>query len=306
MPRTTIFSLLLAGLVAGCGGSSSGGGGGAASTTAAPVSSGTPAPATTATSTLPTGVVEVLSYNVAGLPQGISSSDPVRNIPQISPLLNAYELVLVQEDFWYHVELARDARHPFQSPPLVGHSTPMNDGLNTFSQSPFHSLTRVKWSRWHGLLSHSNDGLASKGFTFARHVFGPGVEVDVYNLHADAGRDQGDIDARRAQFAQLATFIEAFSVDRPLIVAGDTNLKATTPQDEVILVDFMARVGLADAARTIGGLPESIDRVMLRGTADVALAPLRWRFADEFVDAAGGPLSDHKAVHVAVEWRRLR
>ncbi|MCO5172290.1 MAG: hypothetical protein M9894_38825 [Planctomycetes bacterium] len=306
-PTTLTPLLLLAGLVAGCGGSSSGGRA-AASTTAAPVTSAAPAPATSGgpTSTLPTGVVEVLSYNVAGLPQGISSSDPVRNIPQISPLLNAYDLVLVQEDFWYHVELARDARHPFHSPPLVGHSTPMNDGLNTFSQSPFHSLTRVKWSRWHGLLNHSNDGLAAKGFTFARHTFGPGVEVDVYNLHADAGRDQGDIDARRDQFAQLATFIEAFSVDRPLIVAGDTNLKATTPQDEVILVDFMARVGLADAARTIGNLPESIDRVMLRSTADVALAPLRWRFADEFVDAAGGPLSDHLAVHVAVEWRRLR
>jgi hypothetical protein len=40
--------------------------------------------------------LSVLTYNVAGLPAEVSGSDPVANHPQISPLLNGYDLVLVQ------------------------------------------------------------------------------------------------------------------------------------------------------------------------------------------------------------------
>jgi hypothetical protein len=88
----------------------------------------------------------------------------------MSPKLNAYDLVLVQEDFVFHDELARDARHPFQSLPLVGYATFVGDGLDTFSSVPFGPLRRVKWSRWHGLFGDNFDGLASKGFTFAVHL----------------------------------------------------------------------------------------------------------------------------------------
>jgi hypothetical protein len=41
------------------------------------------------------GTFEALTYNVAGLPQGLSSSNPAEFTPQISPLLNSYDLVLV-------------------------------------------------------------------------------------------------------------------------------------------------------------------------------------------------------------------
>ncbi|MEQ9318019.1 MAG: hypothetical protein RIF41_02630, partial [Polyangiaceae bacterium] len=51
------------------------------------------------------GTFSALSYNVAGLPQGLSGSEPEEYIPLISPLLTGYDLVLVQEDFVYHAEL---------------------------------------------------------------------------------------------------------------------------------------------------------------------------------------------------------
>jgi hypothetical protein len=296
-------------LLAGCGGSGSSGGGRSASTSA-PIGSSTTSPTTSGTpsSNLPSGTLRFLTYNVAGLPQIISQVQPATNTPLISPKLNGYELVVVQEDFVYHTELAKDATHPYQSPPLTGYSTLVGDGLNTFSTHPFLLRARVKWSVFHGLTSNSNDGLSSKGFSCARHTLGPGVEVDVYNLHADAGGDQGDIDARIVQYDQLADFIEAFSAGRALIVAGDTNLNTwsgTRPQDDTTLVTFMTRLGLTDAARTLGG-QESLDRVMLRSSADVELTAKTWRFATEFVDAAGQPLSDHDAIHVDIGWRRLR
>src|SRR3954464_1761273 len=48
------------------------------------------------------GQFRLLTYNVAGLPQVVSPSTPRQNIPLVSPLLNAYDVVLVQEDFSYH------------------------------------------------------------------------------------------------------------------------------------------------------------------------------------------------------------
>ena len=66
----------------------------------------------------------VLTYNVAGLPAGISSSEPDINTPLISPLLNDYDIALVQEDFVYHRDLARDAEHVF-------HSEEKGDGRKT-------------------------------------------------------------------------------------------------------------------------------------------------------------------------------
>ncbi|MET0594862.1 MAG: hypothetical protein ABW133_19330, partial [Polyangiaceae bacterium] len=72
------------------------------------------------------GEFTALTYNVAGLPEAFSGSQPATNTPLISPLLNDYDLVLVQEDWQtpnpnptgfsvYHDLLAASARHPHQS-----------------------------------------------------------------------------------------------------------------------------------------------------------------------------------------------
>ncbi len=308
------LSLTLSLAASGCGGGSSGGGGGGMSTvatttsstttTTTPVTSTTTSPTSTQT-VLAQGTIKFLTYNVAGLPQVISQVHPQRNTPLISPKLNTYDLVVVQEDFWYHTVLMRDATHPFQSQPMLQYITLVNDGLNTFSRSSFYDFTRVKWTDMHGVLSNQNDALSSKGFTAARHDLGSGVTVDVYNLHGDAGGDQGDIDARLKNFAQLQTFMRTFSAGRPVIVAGDTNLNANRPGDMAILTDFLGTNGLVDSARSLGK-GESLDRVMLRSTLDVSLEAVLWEKAPEFFDAAGQPLSDHGAVHVDILWKRLR
>ncbi len=123
----------------------------------------------------------VLTYNVAGLPEGISSSHPPRTSPQISPLLNAYDLVAVQEDFAYDPLLRADLTFPYQS---VKDDTPgeageqlgfaFGDGLNTFSKLPFTDFTRVTWDECYGLFTNASDCLTPKGLSFERHEFAPG------------------------------------------------------------------------------------------------------------------------------------
>src|SRR5690606_15384534 len=46
--------------------------------------------------------ISVITLNVAGLPDFLSSGDPVNNTSEIGRRLNNYDLVVVQEDFNYN------------------------------------------------------------------------------------------------------------------------------------------------------------------------------------------------------------
>lgn len=252
----------------------------------------------------PDGELLVLTYNVAGLPDWLSGSNPAVNIPLISPLLNGYDLALVQEDFWYHDELAAGADHPYQSDPLVENPTLVNmgDGLNRFSDFPLTELTRIAWIECNGLIDSNNDCLTSKGFSVSAVTLGEGAIVWVYNLHMDAGGGAGDIAAREAQTAQLADDIATRTAGGALLVAGDTNLHEDWPEDMVILDGFLATTGLEDACRLLDCGDERYDRIMFRSSAELTIEPVTWDTPDEFVDSSDGPLSDHLPVAVGFEW----
>ena len=249
------------------------------------------------------GTFRALSYNVAGLPQGLSSSNPIANIPQISPLLNGYDLACVQEDFWYSSELAHDALHPFHSVPAPGQTTLVGDGLNRFSKFPFQEFGRLRWNACHGFFDGASDCLAAKGISYARHEVAPGLWIDVYNHHAEAGGGIHDIAARKSGFGQLADLIAVYSIGRAVIVCGDTNLHGFDPDDEPILQDFLYATGLTDSARHLAIGIETIDRFLFRSSAGIELEPRSWRIASEFVDPQGHPLSDHEPIHVDFKWR---
>lgn len=250
------------------------------------------------------GMFELLTYNVAGLPQGISGSDPAQNTSQISPMLNQFDWVAVQEDFAYHDDLAANASHPHQSEPMeTATLLEMGDGLNRFSTAPFESFAREAWTDCNGVFGDANDCLTTKGFSYARHTVAPGVEIDLYNLHMDAGRDDADIAARASQVDQLLTAIGSRSSGRAIIIAGDTNMK---DDDEAVLQTLMSGAGLSDACRELGcAEPMRIDRILFRSSSDVALSAERWRVDESFVDSSGEPLSDHEAVAAEIHWTQL-
>ncbi len=243
----------------------------------------------------------MLVYNVAGLPQGISGGNPTINTPLISPLLNPFDLVYVQEDFSFHEQLISAATHPFKSTPLTTGGA-LGDGLNRLARYPFSDFTRTAWDVCYGTVDSGSDCLTKKGFSVGLHQFAEGVWVDVYNLHMDAGhKKQEDYAAREAQAAQLLAAIQARSADTPVIVVGDTNMRDA--EDELVLQSLLTGAGLTDACRALAcAEPERIDRVMFRGNATLTLTPRNWRVDASFVDAANEPLSDHEAVAVDFDW----
>lgn len=269
-----------------------------------PAPSPAPPPAVPAPPTPPAPLeLTVLTYNVAGLPQGVSGSSPAQNTAKISPKLNAYELVVVQEDFSYHAELVSAATHPHQSTPGPKGLLPtdLGDGLSALSTLPFSGYARTKWSKCNGTFDQKNDCLTSKGFARMTLDVGGGAVVDVYNAHFDAGREPGDVSARDAQVSQLVAAIASQSAGRAVVVAGDTNMKAT---DEPTLQRLLTGAGLTSACRALSCPdPSRIDRVLYRSAADVKIKARRYA-VESFTDAAGKPLSDHDPVSVRLSIER--
>jgi endonuclease/exonuclease/phosphatase family metal-dependent hydrolase len=250
------------------------------------------------------GRFSLLTYNVAGLPELVSGSDPEVNEGLISPLLNHYDVALVQEDFSYHTLLSSRAEHEWRSEPMRSSLALMPDGLNWFSRFAIGWVHRVRWTQCNGYLGSASDCLADKGFSFAELTLAPGVTVDVYDLHAEAGRATPDVEVRRGNFEQLAQYIRSRSRNRAVLVAGDTNLKMSIPRDGETLDRFLTATGLSDSCRVFGCAEERLDRVMLRGSPEVQLEVLGWWTDRRFVDPEGAPLSDHLAVGVELGWHK--
>lgn len=317
--RHLLFTLLsVVALLGACGGDD---GGSSSTTTAAP-------------GVEEAGSFSFLSYNVAGLPQEVSSEDPEANIPRISPLLDDYDLVVTQEDFdwWtgdlaeldfvnYHDRLRADTTHEFATeqhpgPAAVGIDgtdpdrplPQVGDGLGVLSRFPFSGVERVPWEGCRGLIDSASDCLAMKGFLVATVELAPGAEVDVYTLHAEAGGDPEDDVLRAEQFTDLAAFIEQHSAGRAVLLGGDTNLHLE-PDHEDRAIDtpvwegFLAETGLTDVCEVVDcPVPGSIDKVAWLDGGGVTLTPTAFRHEEHFVDDAGADLSDHPAVAVDWEW----
>lgn len=264
-----------------------------------------------------------LTYNVAGLPQGISASNPEVNTPLISPLLNDYDVVVLQEDFSYHAQLFGAAEHPYRSSPDPTQRG-LGDGLNLLSVLPFDTVYRESWEDCFGTLEAGSDCLTSKGFALVHIAFSGGASIDVYNLHADAGLSPEDKAARALNFQQLARAISERSAGKAVIVAGDFNERYTT--EGGTLSQLLDEAELSDAwveLETGGEIPiapvatqvqetcrddvtdlqcERIDKILYRSSNHVRLTPAAYRVdAVKFSDAQGMPLSDHPPVSVVFE-----
>jgi len=267
------------------------------------------------------GSFSVLTYNVAGLPQGTNPDQfPAVNTVKISPLLNAFDLVVVQEDFAYHPELVSQVTHPYQSIHDTSGRPPYNieigDGLSTLSRSPFSDFTRIMWTDCNGVVTEGSDCLAPKGFSVARHEITAGSFLDVYDLHADAGGAPADLAARAANIRQMLAFIQANSAGNALLVLGDTNSRYTRAAD--VLPELLTGAGLTDvwvelarggvlpavgaaltagcASDPAGGDCERVDKIFYRSGGNLALTATSYAIPPQFVDELGAPLSDHDPV----------
>src|SRR3954451_578656 len=200
------------------------------------------------------GTFGALAYNVAGLPEGLSSSSTPRasSTTAIGQRLGPYDIINVEEDFNYHAYLYAADTHPYRTPTSGGAG--IGSGLNTLSNLPYDvdDFERVHWT---SCQLDSGDCLTPKGFTFMRVRLAEGVYVDFYNLHTNAGTNAGDETSRAANLSQLTAFIADHSAGNAVVVMGDTNTRYTRSADTIGA--FVADNGLTDAWVKLerGGVP---------------------------------------------------
>lgn len=266
------------------------------------------------------GSFSALTYNVAGLPAAFGGEGEANNVV-ISPLLNGYDLVLLQEDFFYHDDLTHAIDYPYVSEKSTDGPAGSGDGLLRLSEFPFTDFVRVPWVACYGTLTNASDCLTPKGFSMARHELAPGVFLDVYNLHAEAGNALEDQVARVAGLRQLVDFAEVASAGNAVLMMGDWNSRYSEVGE--VLPEVVADLGLndvwveltrggvfptegprlEDCADPAAGGCERIDKVLYRSSDALILTPTDYAVPDEaFQDADGVDLSDHKPVFASFDF----
>ncbi|MFJ5643267.1 jacalin-like lectin [Streptomyces sp. NPDC093223] len=269
------------------------------------------------------GTFNVLTYNVAGLPESLSSASTPRDTSttEIGRRLAPYDIVNVQEDFNYHAYLYATDTHPYRTATSGGAG--IGSGLNTVSDLAWDAddFERV---RWNSCQLDSGDCLTPKGFTFMRERLAEGVYVDFYNVHTNAGTNDGDEASRADNLSQLTSFISAHSAGNAVVVMGDTNTRYTRAADTI--AEFASSNGLTDAwvrlvrggsapakgsdplvcdqsGPTVPDTCEVVDKVLFRGSRLVTLNATS--YANEhagFLTSDGLMLSDHDPIAVGFSW----
>lgn len=278
------------------------------------------APTSAAATSPASGTFSLLNYNVAGLPvvheppTKLSMEDAAT---QIGQRIRPYDIVNLQEDFDYHAYIYAGDNHVNRTP--TSGPAGFGDGLNTVADDQFGEFSRTTWSSCY---PDNGDCFTPKGFSEMRLRLAPGVYVDYYNLHLNAGTSSGDETARQNEWRQLTAYMQADSAGDAVIVSGDTNSRYTRGDDQ--LASFVAANGLTDSwvqlelggsAPAAGAPPLMCDETAITDTCEVTNKTL-YRSSKQltltaagyhnehakFLDAAGAMLSDMDPILTDFTW----
>ncbi|KAI9931405.1 hypothetical protein ASPWEDRAFT_169751 [Aspergillus wentii DTO 134E9] len=264
------------------------------------------------------GSFNVLSFNVAGLPEILNSNevpgDKTTNTEAIGAKFAEYDydVIHVQEDFNYHAHLYKTDTHPYRTATSGGAG--IGSGLNTLSNYDWVDFERVKWATCSE--ASGADCLTPKGFTVMRVRVEEGVYLDFYNLHADAGSETEDVKARSANLQQVADHIQTNSAGNAVLVFGDTNARYTSSGENIRV--FTQENNMANPWIDLilhGDIPpqddnaricenpnknnscETVDKIFYRGSRVMDLQATFWKYADyDFLSSNGTILSDHNPI----------
>ena len=267
------------------------------------------------------GCFNILSYNVGGLPEIISSSKPSKYTKLISPKLNDYDIINVQEDFGYNAELTSQLKLPYRTE-FTG-NVPLGNGLMTFSKFPLYMTSNEKWKDTHGIIEDGADQMIPKGFCYSSVEVKPGYFIDIYNIHTDANTDEKSMAARRSNMAQLSEYINNVSAGKAVIVFGDTNSRYTREGDDFYEL-LLKPSGLKDAwienvmngaippkgesrmVNDLGQEGEVVDKIFFRSGKNILINASTFKILlTEFTDNEGNQLSDHYPITSRIDYKLL-
>jgi endonuclease/exonuclease/phosphatase family metal-dependent hydrolase len=215
--------------------------------------------------------LSVLTYNVHGLFRLAAKDTPRNRMPTIGWLANAYDVVLLQEDFEFPDVIRQQMQRavPHRGNGLGGHpglvaakilvfpftfliprfSPPYGSGLTSYVPADMDvpdAAKRHAYDHCAGWFSSHGDCWARKGYLRVRLRAPNGAEVDFYNTHIEAGYNERSRRSRQRNFESLAHGVETHSGGRAVVIAGDFNADYSYPTDREIIGTFRQELGLSD------------------------------------------------------------
>jgi len=168
--------------------------------------------------------IDVITYNICGLPdfltyrRGLAPTS--RRFEYIGEELKKYDIIGLQEAFVSKRSIVEEILEGYYvvHGADIGRVQVLGSGVYTFSRWP---VTKSHYEKWNFL--DGNDRMSLKGFVAARVEVSRWLTVDVYNLHAQTGKDE----RKKDNNVQLHEFMKYFSYGsgNPILLIGDFNCK---------------------------------------------------------------------------------
>lgn len=146
-----------------------------------------------------------------------------------------------------------------------------------------------------------------------------GVYIDTYNLHTDAGTEDGDETARNSNLKQVSDYIDTWSLGNAVMVFGDTNSRYTRTADNITIFNKqndmtdawveLIRGGVEPTVESLCDNPsttndcETVDKFFYRGSSILDLSATSFNYeSKKFLQSDGNVLSDHNPIGVNLTW----
>lgn len=199
------------------------------------------APADTAWAATSDHVLDVLTFNAALLPAAVASTGQAERVRQMAPSLIGYDVLVLQElfvDAWRESLLAElSAYYPYRTD-LVGRDgargNPLRQdgGIVILSRWPIERQAQLTFDE----ACSGTDCLGDKGVSYAALRKGERL-YHVFGTHAQSVNGFRVEQVRARQFALIKAFVDEQRIpaSEPVILAGDFNVVAETPELETML-----------------------------------------------------------------------
>ena len=256
------------------------------------------------------GNFSTLTYNIHGLPSAVTQDDTEARILQIAPLLNAFPIIGLQEDWMldHHIALTDITQHPTQLyfDEKLDDDKVYGSGLTFLSSFSLNKHEHIHYTTCFGYLENSSDCFASKGLQFAEIALDTDVYLHVYNTHLEAGGGEEDHVVREAQINTIIETVERLSSQTPFVLLGDFNLRYSDEIDVPLLENLITSLDLKHACfETQCPEEDHIDQIFFRGGSEIEIDVTDWHRHENFVDTQGIDLSDHPAISADFTWSSI-
>lgn len=174
--------------------------------------------------------ISILLWNVWNLPSCLTDGKSKTRAKKISPLLNAYDIVVLNEAFVNIKHLLSQTTHPYVYRPTRPWQTIFSPGLIFLSRFEIVSSTFEIYRKRSGVDRFAAKGIAQITVRLQRDGQDYGL-LRVFGTHMQASHGDSAQKARHSQAQQAADFVQGFANDVAAeaseirtVFAGDLNM----------------------------------------------------------------------------------